>query len=102
MTVLSVTLPASREATLALSCLKHGVEATKIDTDGGVVYADLTGSAEKTIRAALGGGARPVAAVEYEEVPGIKSGFGQNGEGIMLDSSIDRLARYGALMAGPR
>lgn len=103
MPVLSVRLPASREAALGLSCLKYGVEASKIDTAGGVMYADLVGDNLKTLRAAVSVGATPVAVVEYTEAPGAKQGeYGMGGDGIMLDREVDRTATYTRLMKAAR
>jgi hypothetical protein len=103
MPVLSVSLPASREAVLGLSCLKHGIEANKIDTEGSMIYVDLTGDTLMTLRAALAAGAEPLAVVTYTEAPKVKPGeAGRYGEGIPLDDTINREQVYGSLMAMAR
>lgn len=65
MAVLSVVIPASQEAHLAIELLQHGLEHTAevIDRGDNRVWVDIVGNPEKALRASLRAGAKPIAFV---------------------------------------
>lgn len=69
MPVLSIAIPVQKESTLAIACVKYGVEAEVIDREIGAteIYVDLVGRTNKTMSVACEIGAEIID--EFDKMP---------------------------------
>lgn len=93
MSVVSVSLPTRNIARLGVSALVHGIglNAVEQEREGDTSFVDLSGTAEKCLRACIGSGVTVLDVTESDEDSGIPE-----------EAEARRMRTYSHLMAGPR
>lgn len=101
MSVVSASIPTRNSARLAVRALALGTEVTPVESEDGLTYVDVTGTAEKAFLTLLGSGATVHEVTHYTESKDPKDAPGHNGEGIPNhgESAYDKTTR---LMGRPK